>query len=407
MASSGGRQRLAIAMVCAMGAAVIMGSRSAEAFQLKHSSNGKPLLWARSQVSYVLDGSVEQAVPGGAVAVSNAVAAWSGTGGGPPLSISATVSGAKAGLDGQNSVLFASNGFAPAGNALAVTVTSYDVATGDIIDTDIVVNGIYPFAVLSARAEPANGTVGISTDGSPADDTAASHVTPFDLGHVVSHEIGHTLGLADERDTDSALMYAFTMPGDASTRAPATDDVDGLDALYAASLGPTAASPGQSGCGQASMAGSRARPADAWGGLALVAGAGVWLASRGRFRKAVRFALPIGAALVALVVSPASARSAPGSAGLLVSASARVVDVSTSNVGGVFETTIELAPTSCREQPCPARVQAHAWGGTLGGITQEVGGGSVPGVGDLVDIAFVRVSPDVKLPAAALVTARH
>jgi hypothetical protein len=406
MASSGGRQRLAIAMVCAIGAAVIMGSSSAEAFELKHSSNGKHLLWARSQVSYVVDASIEQAVPGGALAVSNAVAAWTNTGGGPALSTSAAVGAAKAGLDGQNSVLLAPHGFAPAGNALAVTVTSYDVATGDIIDADIVINGVYPFSVLAARAQPANGAVAISTDGSAADDAAATHVTPFDLGHVVSHEIGHTLGLADERDDDSALMYAFTMPGDASTRAPATDDVDGVDALYGASLGPTAASPSHSGCGQASVAGSRARPADAWGGLALVAGAVAWLASRRRARKAVRLALPIGVGLIALLVGPATARSAPGSAGWLVSGSARVVDLSTSNVGGLFETTVELSPTSCREQPCPARARAHAWGGTLDGITQEVGGGSVPAVGDLVDIAFVRVSPDANVPAAALL-ARH
>src|SRR3984893_15841462 len=135
MASCGGRQRLAMATVCTIGAAVIlMGSRSAEAFELKHSSNGKPLRWAKSQVSYVIDASIEQAVPGGANAVSSAVGAWSSTGGGPALSTSAAVVGAKAGLDGQNSVLLASHGFAPAGNALAVTVTSYDVATGNIID---------------------------------------------------------------------------------------------------------------------------------------------------------------------------------------------------------------------------------------------------------------------------------
>jgi hypothetical protein len=134
----------------------------------------------------------------------------------------------------------------------------------------------------------------------------------------------------------------------------------------------------------------------------------MWLASRRRGRKAVRFALPVGVALVALVVGPAPARSALRSDGLQpVFAAARVVDVSTTNVGGLFETTVELAPTSCRQLPCPARARAHAWGGTLGGITQEVGSDTVPAVGDLVDIAFLRVSSDVNVPAAALVATRY
>jgi hypothetical protein len=255
--------------------------------------------------------------------------------------------------------------------------------------------------------QPASGTARVSTDGSSNDDSDASRAIPFDLVHVVSHEVGHTLGLADERVDDSALMYAFTMPGDASIRAPSKDDVAGVDALYGASVAPTPAQPSQSGCGQSSVAGSPTRPADAWAALALVVGVGLWLVSGRRARVAARFVLPIGAALVALVAGPVPAHSAPRDPGLLVSAAARVVDVSTSNVGGLFETTIELAPIACQKEPCPARARAHAWGGTLGGITQEVGSDSVPSVGDLVDIAVLRVSSDLDAPAEAVMAVRH
>src|SRR4029077_17735074 len=135
------------------------------------------------------------------------------------------------GLDGQNSVLLAPDGFAPAGRALAVTITSFDDSTGTIVDTDVVINGQYAFAVLTGDAKPDRDATPISTDGSAGDDDGEDK-TPFDLVHVVSHEIGHSLGLADERDSNSALMYAYTMPGDSSVRAPSADDVDGVDTLY-------------------------------------------------------------------------------------------------------------------------------------------------------------------------------
>jgi hypothetical protein len=89
MARFGGRQRLAMAMVCAFSAAATMGSHRAEAFELKHTSTGQSLRWARSQVSYVIDPSVAEAVPGGAEAVSTAVGSWGHAAGVPTLSTSA------------------------------------------------------------------------------------------------------------------------------------------------------------------------------------------------------------------------------------------------------------------------------------------------------------------------------
>ena len=112
----------------------------------------------------------------------------------------------------------------------------------------------------------------------------------------------------------------------------------------------------------------------------------MWLASRRRV-KAVRVALPVGAAFAALALGAGVAHSAP-TAVHLGDASARVVATSTSNVGGLFVTTLELEATSCRTATCPAHARAQTWGGTVAGITQQVGGGSVPNVGDEVDVAF-------------------
>jgi hypothetical protein len=400
-----------MAMVCAMTAASIgLGSTRAEAFELKHTSHGLPLHWPTSNVAYVIDPSVDDAVVGGAQAVARSVEGWSGTAGAPVLSTSVAKRKAHPGLDGQNTVLVAPEGFAPAANALAVTVTSFEETTGYIVDADIVINGNHPFEVLADRTRPALGAIRISTEGAQSDGDDAHRATPFDLVHVVSHEVGHSLGLADVMENDSALMYAFTTPGDSSVRAPTKDDVDGVGALYSAAGGATGAPQSQSGCGQASVAGSRTRSSDASGAFVLIAGVGLWLAVRRRARGGVRVALPIAAALIALVASPSPAQSAALRPSLTrVGVAALVTQVSTTNVGGLFETTIELAPAPCGDVQCPAVARAHAWGGTLGGIRQEVGGNPVPGVGDLVQIALQRVSSDfvVDAQSVAVGTLRH
>ncbi len=409
MGSWHGQVRPASAMLCVLAVAGgLSWSNGAEAFQLKHTSQGKPLGWTQQRVSYVVDPSVEAHVPGGSKAFSSASAGWSGSAGGLVLSASAGPGGAEPGVDGQNSVIFAPHGFAPAGEALAVTVTSYDDSTGEIVDADIVINGIHAFAVLASGAQPGPNVSALSTDGSDDDDVSASAV--FDIVHVMSHEVGHSLGLADERDDADALMYAFTRPGDASERVPSSDDVDGVDAIYgAAGASPLDAT--RAGCAQASVAGSRSRPSDAWAAFAIVGGAGLWLAARRR-AKAPRFALAIGSAVTALVAGALPAHSAPVADVLLGDASARVVAVSTTSVGGLFETTLDLEPTACRIAACPGHATAHAWGGTVGGITQQIGGGApVPVLGDVVAVTFtgspgasgVARTPELVAPMAVLV----
>jgi hypothetical protein len=61
---------------------------------------------------------------------------------------------------------------------------------------------------------------------------------------------------------------------------------------------------------------------------------------------------------------------------------------STRNVNGVFQTTLDLVPRTCRMQLCPGRAVSYVWGGTIDGISQQVGEGPVPSADDEVDIAF-------------------
>lgn len=353
---------------------------NAHAFVTKHTAKGAPVHWESDHVSFVVDDSVTNAVSGAVPSIDAAAQAWSGAAGGPGLSAAAGEGGSQPAVDGKNTILYAAQGYAPAGSALAITVLSYDEDTGAIVDADIVINGKHAFAVLASNATAPAGTEPVSTEGSSG--SSNEHLV-FDLQHVVAHEVGHALGLGDEPSDQSDLMYPYTMPEDASVRAPASDDLAGVDSLYAGAA-PSASS---HGCGGASVAGGRLGGRDAGAAWSLIAVGGAWLLSRRRARAVV----PWAAACVVFVSSPVPARSAPqpSAIGAASDATARVVGVETSNVGGVFETVVELAPTRCsRPSACPAHVRAHAWGGTVGGITQQVGEMPAPRMDDEVDLAF-------------------
>jgi hypothetical protein len=97
-------------------------------------------------------------------------------------------------------------------------------------------------------------------------------------------------------------------------------------------------------------------------------------------------AVPIAACVATWLAQVEPAQSAPR--GAISDATAVVVGATTQDVSGVFQTTLELASASCRLARCPDRSHARVWGGTLGGIRQQVGELPAPRVGDRVDVAF-------------------
>ncbi len=395
MSSGGRRAGLGKAAVLAGVSLVLTWASSAHAFVVKHTAGGQVVHWDGAHVSYVVDGSVSHAADGASAAVSGAAQGWSGASGAPTLSTSSGSGASRPAVDGKNTVLYAADGYAPAGAALAITVLSFDESTGAIVDADIVINGKRRFAVLPAGATAPAGTRPVSTEGaaSSGDDQV------FDLQHVVAHEVGHSLGLGDDPTEQAALMYPYSMPDDATVRSPESDDLAGIDAAYA---GQTEA-PASRGCGGASVAGGRVGQRDAWMAWALVAMAGAWLLSR----RGARILVPCGAACVVIASSAAPARSAVEPGVALADATARVVNVETTNVAGVFETVVDLVPSRCvRPEACPARVRAHAWGGTLGGITQQVGEMPAPRLNDEVELAFTGTLSDGVNAQASLLTVR-
>jgi hypothetical protein len=93
---------------------------------------------------------------------------------------------------------------------IALTTTTYDRLTGEIVDTDVEFNGRdFTFT------------------------TAESGQVLVDIANTLAHEAGHMLGLDHSTDLDST-MYSYAPQGEVAKRDLYQDDIDGLCHIYPA-----------------------------------------------------------------------------------------------------------------------------------------------------------------------------
>ncbi len=269
--TSRGVTRLALtaaACVLALGAA-----RDASAFEVKHAPSGADVHWASKTVTFELTKSLDE-LPGASEAVPRALAAWGGIAGAPTLAVATTDDDIRPGNDGHNIVYFAKHGYPAAGSALAVSILSFDATTGELVDTDIVINGGYDFALLPDGTVAAPGAARVGTDG---DGEPPWRAGTFDLIEVLSHEVGHCLGLAHDMNDAAAIMFPMVAPNDVSRRDPSSDDVAGVVSDYASVTLSSEDTTSQGGC---SAGAAPLKSGASW--MAAVALAGVAAAARRR-----------------------------------------------------------------------------------------------------------------------------
>ncbi len=196
------------------------------------ASNGKPLAWPASCVSYSVqeDGSARLGISADVLAemVDDAFDQWlSGDCEGEPVSLAVDYRG-KAECDrpeynqeknSQNANIWMFRddlveGPAPGEGALsaaavAVTTVMFDEISGDILDVDV--------ELLSGRF----------------DFTLDDEEAIFDLRSVVNHEAGHFLGLDHSFDPGSTMASRY-YPGETHKRDLAPDDLAGICEAYPA-----------------------------------------------------------------------------------------------------------------------------------------------------------------------------
>ena len=247
--------------------------------------------------------------------------------------------GYRKGGQNTNTVRFVPGGSEMANGALAITVLTFDLEADRILDADIVINGQHAF----------------STDELPEEMRGAGI---YDLQNVLSHEVGHFLGLGEEYEDTTATMYAYSVPGETRKRDLELRDVVVIDELYNLELD---TEPGFS-CGVVTAESNRSMALS----LVLLLG-GTWLIAfrRRGYRRAV--------SVMTLALLAGGSAQGVSEERMTVSA------LSSQWEGGVVITQAELRPVGCAD--CTPE-QVTTYGGRVGNIVQQVGGLRPLRVGD-------------------------
>jgi hypothetical protein len=231
-------------VVPALAAGLMLGvTAPAHAYTINTTEVGKRIRWATDTVSLQMDPSFQTFLNAGDAYASLAMGfdAWRGLPRVPDLNVLPGNPDSLGNHEGHpTNGIYLLKDWPYEAAKLAVTIVTYEMDTGRLLDADIVVNGQAKFALLSEPTSPG--------------------LDSYDLAAVLTHESGHVLGLGESQAGEQATMWPYARPDDTQKRTLDTDDEDGVTESYL-SAPPAAAS----GCGHNTIGGR----VSTRGGLAL------------------------------------------------------------------------------------------------------------------------------------------
>ncbi len=188
---------------------------TASAYSINTTEKGRRIRWSTNGVVLRVEPSLADALPKGEAmqALIMSTDAWRGFEGVPDLTI---VEGNPPRLghhgDGPTNGVYFPKIWSHESDKLAITVVTYEMASGRLLDADVVVNPDVEFSLLSEKAEMRAGT--------------------YDLAAVLTHEMGHVLGLGESEEDRMATMWPYADRGDTHQRTLAQDDEAGILDAY-------------------------------------------------------------------------------------------------------------------------------------------------------------------------------
>jgi hypothetical protein len=224
--------RTLTAILLALAGFMLSPNSTAQAFVLKKTKGGQSVRWAEPSVTLRVDPKLEQVFGSDEIRAALAMStdAWRGLPGVPSIEISEEAAPGYSLAERTNGVYLMDPWPFPK-EQLAVTVSTY-TTTGRMIGADILINPNTKYALLQESADERG-------------------VSQHDLGAVLTHEMGHVLGLDESPDDEMATMWPYIRAGEVHQRTIENDDEQGVIEAYAGTAPVEAA-----GCGQMSVAGS-------------------------------------------------------------------------------------------------------------------------------------------------------
>lgn len=231
------RLRVSFLGLSALSVLVSALPNTAMAFKIV-SFDGKFTRWKTNTIHYQLDSKGSADFPGGCDKAGACVTldetfkksfdSWTAVNGVQLTFIQdSSVSIKETGYDSKNQIVFVETGwkslsFAPPSGALAVTISTYKVSSGEIVDSDIHFNGEnFSWADINTDEEEKSGQF-------------------VDVQNIATHEIGHFIGM-DHASEDIfepdpklylATMFFASGPGEIFRRQLNDDDRGAAQTLY-------------------------------------------------------------------------------------------------------------------------------------------------------------------------------